>query len=113
MPTLGERAAEGGDAVVGVHAGVDQRPGVAGAHEVDVDDASAASGSGRKTCTTPSATSRVLAASRMLLVELLLHGEGDPHAHAPGAHAAVLDHGGDAVDLDLGLDALDGGGGAR
>src|SRR5262245_39827353 len=66
-------------------------------------------GRGRKTCTTPSATSRVLAASPMLLVDLLLHREADADAHAPGGDAAVLDHGGDAVDLHLGLDALDGG----
>src|SRR4029450_5085270 len=65
-------------------------------------------GSGRNTCTTPSATSRALAASPMLLVELLLDGEAHAHPHAPRRDAAVLDHAGDAVDLDLGLDALQG-----
>src|SRR5262249_18793145 len=70
-------------------------------------------GRGRKTCTTPSITSRVLAASPMLLVELLLHGEADAHADAPGRDAAVLDDGGDAIDLHLGLDALQRGEGAR
>ena len=63
-------------------------------------------GSGRNTCTTPSATSRVFAASPMLLVQLLLDREADAHPDPPGRDAAVLDHGGDAVDLDLGLDAL-------
>src|SRR5262249_45221728 len=63
-------------------------------------------GRGRNTCTTPSATSRVLAASLMLLVHVLLHGEADAHTHAPRGDAAVLDHRGDAVDLHLGLDAL-------
>ena len=48
----------------------------------------------------------------MLLVELLLHREADAHADAPGRDAAVLDDGGDAVDLDLGLDALQRGEGA-
>src|SRR5262249_48596301 len=64
-------------------------------------------GRGRNTCTTPSATSRVLAASLMLLVHVLLHGEADAHAHAPRSDTAVLDHRGDAVDLHLGLDALE------
>src|SRR5262249_34290900 len=67
-------------------------------------------GRGRNTCTTPSATSRVLAPSPMLLVHVLLHGEADPHPHSPRRDAAVLDHRADAVDLDLGLDALQGGG---
>src|SRR4029450_5186306 len=64
-------------------------------------------GSGRNTCTTPSATSRVLAASPMLLVELLLHGEAHAHPHAPRHDAPVLHHASDAVDLHLGFDALD------
>ena len=38
---LVQRAAEGGDAVLGVHPRVDQRPPVAGAHEVHVHDARA------------------------------------------------------------------------
>src|SRR5262249_22801278 len=67
-------------------------------------------GRGRTTCTTPSGPSRVLAASLMLLVHVLLHGEADSHTHPPGRDTAVLDDGGDAVDLDLGLDALQGGG---
>src|SRR5262249_45778159 len=67
-------------------------------------------GRGGNTCTTPSATSRVLAASPMLLVHVPLHGEADPHAHPPCGDAAILDHRADAVDLDLGLDALQGGG---
>src|SRR5512132_1005487 len=77
-------------------------------------------GRGRNTCTTPSASTWVLPASLarrpsstfappspMLLVDLLLDGEAHLHAHAPRRDAAVLDHRGDAVDLDLGLDALD------
>src|SRR5580765_8366864 len=64
-------------------------------------------GSGRNTCTMPSASSRDLASSPMLLVDLLLHGEAHADARAPRRHAAVLDDGRDAVDLDLGLDALD------
>src|SRR5262245_49819227 len=76
-------------------------------------------GRGRNTCTTPSARTRDLPASLgsrrslMLLVDLLLHREAHSHAHAPGRDPAVLDDGDDAVDLDLGLDALDRRGGAR
>src|SRR5262249_55253707 len=58
----------------------------------------------------PPAPPRVLAASLMLLGQGPLHGEADPHAPPPGRDTAVLDHGGDPVDLDLGLDALQGGG---
>src|SRR5262249_62280452 len=70
-------------------------------------------GSGRKTCTTPSITSRVLApGAAMLLVQALLHGEGDPQANLPGVDRAVLHHGGDAGDVGL-ADALDRRGGTR
>src|SRR5262245_3640999 len=69
-------------------------------------------GSGRNTSATPSATSRTFA-SDMLLVDPLLHREADAHLHAPRRHFAVLLYRRDAVDLDFGTHALDGGRGAR
>src|SRR5439155_16595013 len=56
-------------------------------------------GSGRKTSTTPSTTSRAFAVSRMLLVDPLLHAEAEADPHAPRVDRPVLDHGGDARDL--------------
>src|SRR2546427_10930331 len=56
-------------------------------------------GSGRKTSTTPSTTSRAFAVSRMLLVDPLLHAEAEADPHAPRVDRPVLDHGGDAPDL--------------
>src|SRR5262245_59069829 len=75
-------------------------------------------GSGRKTWTTPSASSRVLpprtvlAASDMLLVERILDREREAQLHLPCAHGAVLDDRDDVRDLGL-ADTLDGGRGAR
>src|SRR5689334_13320921 len=63
-------------------------------------------GSGRWTRTTPSAISRALAASCMLLVHPLLDREREPDADAPGVHGAVLDDGRDAGNIGL-PDAVD------
>src|SRR5689334_24507872 len=63
-------------------------------------------GSGRWTRTTPSATSRVFATSRMLLVEPLLDGERQADAHLPGVHGAVLDQRRDPGHVRL-ADAVD------
>src|SRR5262249_45351235 len=63
-------------------------------------------GSGRYTCTTPSAISRAFAASRLLLVQPLLDREREGDPTPPRAPRPVLDHRRDPGDVRL-PDAVD------
>src|SRR5579885_2450918 len=63
-------------------------------------------GSGRKTSTTPGATSRALAGPTTLLLGRFLDGEVEAEPDPPGGDRAVLDDRGDALHVGA-ADAVD------